>query len=78
MTNQHPITPSPELMKKWIDAWYNTKVKHENITEFVAIQAANWGADKELEACMEWLDDVDIKYTVGLCIARRPLVQHND
>ena len=54
MTEQHPITPPPELMKEWIDAWYNAKVKHANMTEFVAIQAARWGADQELEACVEW------------------------
>ena len=56
MTGQHPITPPPELVKEWIDAWYGAKVKHENMTEFVATQAARWGADQELEACCEWLD----------------------
>ena len=54
MTQQHPITPPPDLLKEWIDAWYGAKVKHENMTEFVATQAARWGADQELEACVEW------------------------
>ena len=49
--NNHPITPPPELVQQW---WDNT---HGAFYEFeaVAIQAARWGADQELEACCEWL-----------------------
>jgi hypothetical protein len=52
MTNQHPITLPPAILQKlrstappsgWLlDAW-------------IAEQAAQWGADQELEACCEWL-----------------------
>ena len=55
MTNQHPITPSPELVREWC-AHSN---KHETYDQFwchIATQAARWGADQELEACAEWLD----------------------
>ena len=57
MTEQHPITPPPDLLKEWIDAWYGAKVKHENMTEFVATQAARWGADQELEWCVSYVDN---------------------
>jgi len=50
MTQEHPITPPPELIKQW---WDNT---HGAFYEFEAVapQAARWGADQELEACCEW------------------------
>ena len=44
---QHPITPPPELT----DAWKNLPLSDEEI--FVI--AARWGADQELEACIEWM-----------------------
>ena len=49
MTN-HPITPSPELVEQWFD---NSPLDR-GLT--LATQAAQWGADQELEACVEWLD----------------------
>jgi hypothetical protein len=69
MTNQHPITPPPELVQQWLG--------EENgiFAEHIATRAARWGADQqlkldaeqiaqayqkgadqELEACCEWLD----------------------
>jgi hypothetical protein len=47
MTNQHPVTPPPELVQQWahLPADWNT----------VASLIAQWGADQELEACCEWL-----------------------
>jgi hypothetical protein len=47
MTNQHPITPPPELVQQWahLPADWNT----------VASLIAQWGADTELEACCEVL-----------------------
>ena len=56
MTNQHPITPPPELVQQWVDAWLDAKVKHVELYEFLATQGSRWGADQELEACCEWLD----------------------
>ena len=59
MTEQHPITPLPELVKQWwkdaqradysdgLPCWLN----------YVATQAARWGADQELEACCEWVSE---------------------
>ena len=55
MTNQHPITPPPEMVEQWHDTWTDAKVKHNGLMDFIATQAAQWGADRELEACCECL-----------------------
>ena len=55
MTNQHSISPPPELVEQWHDAWIDAKVKHDGLIDFLAAQAAQWGADQELEACCEVL-----------------------
>jgi uncharacterized UBP type Zn finger protein len=47
LTNQHPITPPPELIEQWMQS-HSTKYD-------LARQAAQWGANQELEACCEWL-----------------------
>ena len=51
MTNQHPITPPPELVREW-----QREANHnEAMFPQVATFAARWGADQELEACCDWL-----------------------
>jgi cell division inhibitor SulA len=45
MTEQHPITPPPELVEKW----FNDSPLDRGLT--LATRAAQWGADQELEAC---------------------------
>ena len=50
MTNQHPITPPPELVQQWWDDFNGAFYEFEAITAKV-FQA---GADQELEACCEW------------------------
>ena len=54
MSNQHPITPPPELVQEW---WEDT---HGAFYEFEAIttQAAQWGADQQLEECCEQLKSI--------------------
>ena len=55
MTQQHPITPPPELIKDWHDEWNESdQIVHSAYTH-IAIRAVQWGADQELEACCEWL-----------------------
>jgi hypothetical protein len=56
MTEQHPITPPPELVRQWMerteydeDTWF--------YESYIAEQAAQWGANQELEACVKWLDE---------------------
>ena len=61
MTNQqHPITPPPELVEKWVYEWNTRGVRHPDATNtasYVAIRAARWGADQELKACCDWFQD---------------------
>jgi hypothetical protein len=58
MTNQHhPITPPPELLSRWEEDWHYAKVKHIELEDHIAHQAASWGADQELEACCDWFQE---------------------
>ena len=53
MTPEHPITPPPELVEQWENETAHT-TKDESW--HVAVQAARWGADQELEACCDWVE----------------------
>jgi len=68
---KHPITPPPELLKQWEDAWSEER-EHADVLLVNAYAAgALAGADAELEACCEWLDGVgDLEQQ--LRSARRP------
>ena len=67
-TNQHPITPPPELVDKWV-----TESPYINALGYIATQAAQWSADQELDACCEWLDDKTIiNGSTALRTSRRP------
>ena len=74
MTNQHPITPPPELLSRWEEDWHHAKVKDIDLEDHIATQAAQWGADQELEACCEWLtnEGLDRFPMRGMREARRP------
>ena len=70
MTNQHPITPPPELVEQW-------RVKGSAacgpFAVYLATQAAQWGADRELEECWRWMKDEGYRETAQLLhSARRP------
>jgi hypothetical protein len=75
MTQQHPITPPPELIKDWHDEWNESdQIVHSAYTH-IAIRAAQWGADQELEACIAWFDKHIPGYELvadKLRAARRP------
>jgi hypothetical protein len=72
MTEQHPMVPSSEELKQWEDNWFDEK-EHPDVLLIRAYQA---GADQELEACCEWLDDTDCddpqETAKHLRAARRP------
>jgi hypothetical protein len=78
MTNEHPITPPPELVKQWEEQFLERPtINGCFIQSYIATQAAQWGADQELEACCEWLDTEKILtkdggYIRKLRAARRP------
>lgn len=54
----HPITPPPELIKEWRDEWLESDRVASSEYVHIATKAARWGADQELEACCQWLDEV--------------------
>ena len=76
MTQDHPITPPPELLSRWEEDWHHAKVKHIDLEDHIATQAARWGADQELEACCEWFANDVVSEVVSvvaeLRAARRP------
>ena len=69
MTEQHPISPTPELVRQWMNEVYGVGrvlFAPSQGTIDIATRAAQWGwdqrapeiqaaADAELEACCEWL-----------------------
>jgi hypothetical protein len=74
MSNRHPIVPSPEQ----VDQWFDDAVRLNSTPEYqfknkyyIATQAAQWGADLELEACCEWLA-YHAAWSFALRAARRP------
>jgi hypothetical protein len=71
INQQHPIIPSSELLDEWCKDLTLLNLRD------IATQAAQWGADQELEACCEWLDTEKILtkdggYIRKLRAARRP------
>ena len=48
-----PITPPSELVQQWLEE--SQEDGEFCIADYIATQAARWGADQELEACCEWL-----------------------
>jgi hypothetical protein len=83
MTSQHPITPPPELVEQWratpeytalSDKIFIVSLTTKKLQD-IATQAARWGADQELEACVEWVRTTNIIGLEGhetLRAARRP------
>ena len=84
MNEPFSIVPPPELRRQWLDNDHFPMVTgtHEllSITKdrlnSVMDQAAQWGADQELEACCEWFADDVVSEVVSvvaeLRAARRP------
>ena len=67
MTQQHPITPPPELVQQWFQ-------EGNHLFPQIADKAAQWAADQELEACCKWIHgETSDECFVGLLrSARRP------
>ena len=54
----HPIIPPPELVKQWraeLPAGVYDGYKYPQRETELCIRAAQWGADQELAACLEWM-----------------------
>ena len=59
MIDQHPITPPPELVQQWLGEFFNCVVSGElsDSERYITTKAARWGADQELEACANYIDN---------------------
>ncbi len=55
MTENHPITPPPELVRKWATTNGTSYEDLSALCQNIATQAAQWGADQELLACGNYL-----------------------
>jgi len=71
MTNEHPITPSRALVNNWA-AILVSRSDYD-----VFIEAAQWGANQELEACCEWMRNAPFGLALNTSVnqlraARRP------
>jgi hypothetical protein len=65
MTDNHPITPPPELVQQLCDKAILHAVdgaKRGEIEVWLIQEAFRAGSDTELEACVEWLGDAPVVY----------------
>jgi hypothetical protein len=61
MTNEHPITPPRELRQLWAQQAQRMNPRDPIAwQEHIANQAAQWGANQELEACITWMDEMGL------------------
>lgn len=74
MTHKNMFTPTSELMQEWLAKWRDKRATVP-YDEFFAAQAAQWGADQELEACCEWISMHTTSDANRLHTARRPKQQ---
>ena len=80
MTENHPITPPPELVLQWDREWreqQNAPVIgwSANLLAYITVRAAQWGADQELEACLNCVNkwgSTNNSCADALRAARRP------
>ena len=72
MTNEHPITPPPELVEQWCEQLFGCPDKPEIAAYELVRLGAQWGADQELEACCEWLEQKGFAFVDEVRAARRP------
>jgi hypothetical protein len=76
MSKEHPTAfLSESLVLQWSDEWYKAKVKHMTREKYMCMQAAQWSADQELEACCEWISMHTTWDSNRLHTARRPRQQ---
>ena len=71
MTDNHPITPPPELLSRWEEDWYHAKVKHIDLEDHIATQATRWG----YEAIENWEEPGWAKIYEGEIAYWQPLPQ---
>jgi hypothetical protein len=69
----YPITPPPELVQQWVkECDQPDNPRWQEYEQDIATRAAQWGADIELEACLDQLQRWGIQGVDNLRNARRP------
>ena len=68
----HSITPPPEMVQQWADEAWKGWRGNGTYERDLADQAARWGADQELEACLEWHRNRGYSKFISLREDRRP------
>ena len=73
----HPITPTPELVQQWREQAPRYRDGGVGREAWLMVRAAQWGADQELEACCEWLEEHNVRWDILMTLraARRPQPQ---
>ena len=68
------ITPAPELVQQWWEEADQYQDDPKTYFDYVATEAAQWGADQELQAvCQLLFSDSSTSYTLSeIRAARRP------
>jgi hypothetical protein len=65
--------PPLELIEQWRNEWIYKAPGDNDELGFLAARGAQWGADQELEACVDWISKQDWTWTSAqLRAARRP------
>jgi hypothetical protein len=68
------IAPPPELMRQWWEQADQYQDDPKTYFDYVVTEVAQWGADQELEACIEWLEQNQGRWEIPMALrdARRP------
>jgi hypothetical protein len=73
MTEKHLIIPPPELVQQWWEEADQYQDDPKTYFDYVATEAAQWGADQELEACCHcFARDLRESLALELRARRRP------
>lgn len=67
-----PITPPPELVQQWRKSGPADAAVNNAYERHIATQAAQWGADQELEACCALIEQKGFLPSSLLRTSRRP------
>ena len=55
MIDQHPVTILADTITEWRTFYRKTYKGNLSEIDYIAANSAQWGADKELDACCDWL-----------------------
>ena len=69
---RHPIEPPPWRVQEWGEEAARRQCTGSETDQHIAVEAAQWGADQELDACLEWVCCETTAFAADLKAARRP------